>query len=50
MGNLRGEIVHTGKVPDALRKKHVLAWRRFVEKAIDKVDESCRVQCKALGV
>lgn len=47
---LRGEIVHTGKVPDALRKKHVLAWRKFVEKAIDKVDESCRHQCKSLGV
>lgn len=47
---LRGEIVHTGKVPSTLRKSHVLAWRRFIEKAIDKVDESCRAQCKALGV
>ena len=47
---LRGEIVHTGKVPDALRKKHVRAWRSFVEKAIDKVDESCRAQCRVLGV
>ena len=47
---LRGEIVHTGKVPDSLRKKHVLAWRSFVEKAIDNVDDSCRGQCKALGV
>ncbi|MEW5984109.1 MAG: hypothetical protein AB1806_17285 [Acidobacteriota bacterium] len=45
---LRGEIVHTGKVPSSLRKKHVLAWRSFVEKAIDGVDEACRAQCKAL--
>ncbi len=43
---LRGEIVHTGKVPDSLRKKHVLAWRRFVEKATDGVDESSRAQCR----
>jgi hypothetical protein len=47
---LRGEIVHTGKVPNALRKKHVLAWRGFVESGIDRVDESCRTQCKTLGV
>lgn len=47
--SLRGEIVHTGKVPDSLRKKHVLAWRQFVEQLVDKVDESCRAQCKALG-
>jgi len=47
---LRGEIVHTGKVPGALRKSHVLAWRRFVEEAIDKLDASCRAQCKGFGV
>lgn len=45
---LRGEIVHTGKVPGTLRKGHVLAWRRFVESATDKIDISCRTQCKAL--
>ena len=45
---LRGEIVHTGKVPNTLRKGQVLAWRRFVESAADKIDESCRVQCRAL--
>ena len=45
---LRGEIVHTGKVPGTLRKGQVLAWRRFVESAADKIDESCREQCKAL--
>ncbi|ODS54097.1 MAG: hypothetical protein ABS36_11670 [Acidobacteria bacterium SCN 69-37] len=47
---LRGEIVHTGKVPDTLRKSHVRAWRKFVESAINAVDESCRAQCKELGV
>jgi hypothetical protein len=45
---LRGAIVHTGKVPDALRKAHVLAWRRFLEAATGKIDESCRAQCKKL--
>lgn len=45
---LRGEIVHTGKVPSDLRKGHVLAWRRFVEVATDKMDECCRRQCKKL--
>ncbi|MDO3618421.1 hypothetical protein Q3O97_21495 [Ralstonia pseudosolanacearum] len=45
---LRGEIVHTGKVPEPLRKGHVLAWRQFVEGAVDKIDESCRTQCKML--
>ena len=45
---LRGEIVHTGKVPDTLRKGHVLAWRSFVERAADKIDESSRLQCKKL--
>jgi hypothetical protein len=47
---LRGEIVHTGKVPGTLRKKHVRAWRSFVESGIDAIDESCRSQCKTLGV
>lgn len=43
---LRGEIVHTGKVPDSLRKNHVLAWRSFVATATDKIDAACRAQCK----
>src|SRR5581483_8746301 len=43
---LRGEIVHTGKVPDTLRKSHVRAWRRFIEKTIDSIDASSRTQCK----
>jgi hypothetical protein len=46
---LRGEIVHTGKVPNTLRKGHVLAWRKFVAGAADKMDESCRAQCKTLA-
>lgn len=45
---LRGEIVHTGKVPDALRKGHVRQWRSFVEEAAEKIDENCRKQCLAL--
>lgn len=46
---LRGAIVHTGKVPDSLRKGHVLAWRRFVEGAVARIDEACRAQCKKLA-
>lgn len=45
---LRGEIVHTGKVPDLLRKSHVHDWRTFVDSACDKIDKACRLQCKAL--
>lgn len=45
---LRGEIVHTGKVPETLRKGHVLAWRGFVEAAADRIDESCRKECEKL--
>lgn len=45
---LRGEIVHTGKVPVALRKGHVRAWRGFIRNATDKIDEACRAQCKSL--
>jgi hypothetical protein len=45
---LRGEIVHTGKVPDSLRKGHVRAWRSFVEAAAQHIDHACRSQCKAL--
>lgn len=45
---LRGEIVHTGKVPDSLRKKHVLAWRSFIEAAATGIDKACRASCKVL--
>jgi hypothetical protein len=47
---LRGEIVHTGQVPAALRKGHVLAWRQFVQDAADRIDDTSRAQCKALLV
>jgi len=45
---LRGEIVHTGKVPDSLSKGHVSNWRNFVEQLTSGVDFACRKQCKAL--
>lgn len=45
---LRGEIVHTGKVPDTLRKNHVLAWQRFVAAVADGIDKASRAQCKLL--
>ena len=46
--SLRGEIVHTGKVPDALRKPHVRAWRNFVAAATEAIDVACRKQCYSL--
>lgn len=45
---LRGEIVHTGKVPDSLRKNHVIAWRSFIETVAAGVDKACRGSCKVL--
>lgn len=45
---LRGEIVHTGTVPNALRKGHVRDWRNFVAQAADSIDEASREQCKKL--
>ncbi|KRG65647.1 hypothetical protein ABB26_03655 [Stenotrophomonas humi] len=45
---LRGEIVHTGKVPDSLSKGHVSNWRNYVEKLISEVDSASLKQCKAL--
>lgn len=45
---LRGEIVHTGAVPDALRKKHVRTWRQYIETIADEIDKTCRQQCKTL--
>lgn len=46
---LRGEIVHTGKVPSALRKAHVLNWKIFVESICERVDECSRDQCRSLA-
>lgn len=45
---LRGEIVHTGKVPDSLRKDHVSNWRNYIEQLTSRVDQSSRTQCKSL--
>lgn len=45
---LRGEIVHTGNVPSALRKAHVLSWKAFVRAVCEGVDHCSRAQCKAL--
>ena len=45
---LRGEIVHTGSVPDSLRKSHVKDWRQFVEDIAEEMDRVCRKQCKVL--
>jgi hypothetical protein len=47
---LRGTIVHTGSVPDTLRKQHVREWRKFVEDITSKLDSECRKQCKNLVV
>ena len=45
---LRGEIVHSGSVPDSLRKHHAKEWREFVKDLTTEVDTVCRSQCKAL--
>ncbi len=45
---LRGEIVHTGKVPKSLRKQHVREWRKFIGDAAEIIDGSCREQCRVL--
>jgi hypothetical protein len=45
---LRGEIVHTGKPPNTLRKQHVKEWREFTEALMKNVDKCCRDQCKQL--
>ena len=45
---LRGEIVHTGTVPDTLRKKHVREWRQFVEQLVSALDARCREECREL--
>ena len=45
---LRGEIVHTGKVPDSLMKDHVSNWRNYIEQLTVMVDLASRKQCKSL--
>lgn len=45
---LRGEIVHTGKVPASLSKNHVSSWRDYVANISKSVDQACRAQCKEL--
>ena len=45
---LRGQIVHTGRVPDSLRKNHVREWRQFVESIVAKLDSNCRKECDQL--
>ncbi|MGK2896020.1 MAG: hypothetical protein ACSLEY_00245 [Candidatus Saccharimonadales bacterium] len=45
---LRGEIVHTGKVPATLSKSHVTAWKDFVNDLTKAMDKSCREQCANL--
>jgi len=42
---LRGEIVHTGSVPDDLRKAHVRNWRTFIEDAAAAVEKASRAEC-----
>lgn len=46
---LRGEIVHTGKVPESLRKSHVMDWKSFVRSVCESVDECAREQSKLLS-
>ena len=46
---LRGEIVHTGSVPENLAKGHVREWRDFVESVASELDSECRKQCKQLN-
>jgi hypothetical protein len=46
---LRGEIVHTGKVPESLRKSHVIDWKSFVRSVCESVDECAREQSKELS-
>lgn len=45
---LRGEIAHTGKVPDALRKSQVNSWHVFVADLVDGLDKACRDECASL--
>ncbi len=46
--SLRGEIAHTGKVPEPLRKQHVNAWYVFVADLVDVLDQAGRNDCGGL--
>jgi len=45
---LRGEIVHSGSVPAALKKPHARQWRQFVQELTTEVDQACRTQSSTL--
>lgn len=45
---LRNLVVHTGKIPDDLRKAHVIEWRDFVRTLYCNFDRACRGQVAAL--
>jgi len=45
---LRGQIVHTAKVPDDLRKADPISWGDFVSELVDAVDDACRKQAAAM--
>lgn len=45
---LRGEIVHSGSVPESLKKHHAREWRQFVEALTTEIDKACRTQCASL--
>jgi len=40
--NLRNAAVHTGKIPESLRKDDVISWRDFVHKLYESIDKGCR--------
>lgn len=47
--HLRNSVVHTGQIPDDLRKADVVEWRDFVYTMYTSVDKACRGQADALA-
>ncbi len=45
---LRNSVVHTGKIPDDLRKQNVIEWRNFVCELYRNFDKGCRGQVASL--
>ncbi|MFO1312728.1 MAG: HEPN domain-containing protein [Burkholderiales bacterium] len=45
---LRGEIVHSGSVPNSLKKHDAREWRQFVEALSTEIDKACRIECRNL--
>lgn len=45
---LRGEIVHTGRVPKTLVKSHVTEWTTFIDTLTKQIDATSRKQGKEL--